>query len=74
MPLETLLGGEHPTQTFTSVSAKDTVLVVALEDGGLISYMRKDGCLVHTVNTSSGFARKLSQLGIVLSTDSRQEA
>ncbi len=49
-------------------------MVVALEDGGLISYMRKDGCLVHTVNTSSGFARKLSQLGIVLSTDSRQEA
>lgn len=47
-------------------AAKDKVLVVPLEDGGLISYARADGRLVHTLNTAEGFGRKLSQLRISL--------
>ena len=47
-------------------AAKDRVLVVPLEDGGLISYARADGRLVHTLNTAEGFGRKLSQLRISL--------
>ncbi|MER3423928.1 MAG: hypothetical protein C4293_12530 [Nitrospiraceae bacterium] len=64
--LETLLGGHCRAQTFASDAAKDTVIVVPLEDGGLISYAHRDGKYVHTLNTAEGFARKLSQLGIRL--------
>lgn len=45
-------------------AAHDPVLVTGLESGGLISYLKKDGRLVHTLNTETGFARKLEQLGI----------
>ena len=51
---------EHRVQ-----SAQDTVLVLRLEDGGgLISYRRDDGSLLHTLNTPEGFERKLRQLEI----------
>ena len=46
--------------------ARDLVLVAALDEGGIISYQREDGALVHTLNTPSGFDRKLRQLGINL--------
>ena len=52
--------GEYRVST-----ASDMVLVVTLDDGGLISYKRSDGSFVHTLNTRDGFVRKLSQLGIV---------
>ena len=45
-------------------TARDPVLVVEFEDGGLISYLRGDGTLMHTLNTSEGFHRKLRQLGV----------
>ncbi|HEY0319708.1 MAG TPA: hypothetical protein VGC66_01935 [Pyrinomonadaceae bacterium] len=49
-------------------AAKDTVLVLRLEaGGGLISYHRADKTLLHTLNTSEGFERKLLQLGIEFS-------
>lgn len=66
MPLDTLLGRDTHAQTFESDAAKDKVLVVPLDDGGLISYARVDGSVVHTLNTAEGFGRKLSQLGISL--------
>ena len=59
-----LLGGNYPIHSFTCSSAKDTVLVVTFEDGGLISYARVDGSILHTLNTPEGFRRKLAQLGI----------
>jgi hypothetical protein len=46
-------------------AARDDVLVVPLEGGGLISYRRADGSLLHTLNTAEGFERKLRQLGII---------
>lgn len=64
--LDALLGGPCRFQAFASHAAKDTVLVVLLEDGGLISYARPDGTFLHTLNTAEGLARKLTQLGIVL--------
>lgn len=63
----TLLGREPRVQAFTSAKARDRVLVVPLAGGGgLISYARGDGRLVHTLNTPEGFARKLKDLHIDL--------
>ncbi len=45
-------------------AARDTVLIAKLVDGGMISYRRPDGTYLHTLNTESGFNRKLAQLGI----------
>jgi hypothetical protein len=51
-------------------AAQDAVLVLKLETGGgLISYRRADGSLLHTLNTPEGFERKLQQLGIELFND-----
>jgi len=69
IPLDTLLGSDAHAQTFTSDMARDKILVVPLDDGGLISYTRADGSVVHTLNTEEGFGRKLSQLGISLTMD-----
>ena len=63
---EILFGFSCIPQTFVSPEAKDDVLVVPLEDGGLISYRQTDGRLFHTLNTPEGFSRKLHQLGITL--------
>ncbi len=63
---EVLLDCSCIPQAFSSPAAKDPVLVVPLEDGGLISYRQTDGRLIHTLNTPEGFSRKLQQLGIAL--------
>lgn len=49
---------------YCTAHARDTVLVIELEDGGLISYGRPDGSYVHTLNTPEGFLHKLKQLEI----------
>ena len=64
VPLDTLVGSDCHAQVFACEAAKDKVLVVPLDVGGLISYARGDGSVVHTLNTAEGFDRKLSQLGI----------
>jgi hypothetical protein len=66
IPFENLLGLSCVPQVFSSPVAKDPVLVVPLEDGGLISYRQTDGRLIHTLNTPKGFSRKLQQLRISL--------
>jgi hypothetical protein len=63
--LEQLLTGasEH-----TSSKARDKILVVIFDDGGgIISYARADGSIVHTLNTPAGMTRKLAQLEIASS-------
>ncbi|MES2670349.1 MAG: hypothetical protein V4673_08050 [Pseudomonadota bacterium] len=47
-----------------SEQASDTIVVAWMDDGGLISYRKKNGGYVHTLNTPEGFARKLAHLGI----------
>ena len=61
-----LLGAEVEVLTFQVAAAKDPVLVVRLNEGGLISYRRADGTYLHTLNTAEGFARKLLDLGVEL--------
>jgi len=55
---------EREAREFIVTTVQDPVLVTRLEGGGLISYCKKDGNNVHTLNTEEGFARKLEQLGI----------
>jgi hypothetical protein len=60
-----LAGADTVFSTFEVPTARDAVLVGRLETGGLISYSRRDGTYVHTLNTPEGFERKLQQLGIL---------
>lgn len=59
-----IVGQPVTVDEFTVPAARDSVLVVRLDKGGLISYHRKDGSILHTLNTAEGFERKLRQLGI----------
>ena len=61
-----LLGGGACALAYRSPKARDEVWIARLEDGGTISYSRPDGTWLHTLNTESGFLRKLAQLGIHL--------
>jgi hypothetical protein len=63
---ERLLGLSYRPNAYSSPVAKDPVLVVPLEGGGLISYQQADGRVIHTLNTPEGFSRKLQQLEITL--------
>jgi hypothetical protein len=63
-PVSALAGNGAEIAVHRAPAARDEVLVVALRGGGgLITYRRPDGGLLHTLNTPEGFARKLSQLG-----------
>lgn len=64
LSLEALLGHEAQAIEFRVEAAKDIVMVVRLDCGGIISYKRDDGSFLHTLNTEEGFDRKLRQLGI----------
>lgn len=64
-PLADLVGDNVEVRRFQVQAARDEVLVVRLPGGGgLISYQRGDGSLIHTLNTPEGFERKLAQLEI----------
>ena len=67
LKLSQLLGFEPDVQEHPTSAARDTVLVVCLVDGGIITYQRKDGSMLHTLNTAEGFSRKLVQLGVLQS-------
>jgi hypothetical protein len=64
LSLADLLGSEGEISEFQVEAARDTVAIVQLDRGGLISYKRADGSYLHTLNTPEGFERKLLQLGI----------
>ncbi len=66
LPPSEAFGLEQAASVHDSAGARDRVFVVALAEGGLISYRRADGSFVHTLNTPEGFARKLAQLEIRL--------
>ena len=63
---EDLLGHEPQLSEFRVDKARDTVVIAKLGDGGLISYKKIDGTYLHTLNSVTGFERKLLQLGIEL--------
>jgi hypothetical protein len=61
-----LAGMNVVVSSFILTTTKDPVHVTEIKDGGIISYEKKDGSFVHTLNTKSGFKRKLKNLGISL--------
>ena len=63
---EDLLGPDVEVSTFRVQAAKDTVLVVRMDRGGLISYRQTNERYLHTLNNAEGFERKLASLGIEL--------
>jgi len=44
--------------------AVDPVIACRIPGGGLISYKKANGTYLHTLNTSEGYERKVTQLGI----------
>ena len=64
LSVEELIGDGPEVSAYRVSAARDLVLVATLDAGGLISYRREDGSLLHTLNTPEGFRRKLRQLGI----------
>ena len=71
LSVEELTGGTTEVSAHKVSAARDLVLVAALDRGGIISYQRADGSLLHTLNTPEGFERKLRQLGINLAEQNR---
>ncbi len=63
---ERLAQVDYAPMVFRVEGAKDLVLVLRLEGGGMISYRRADGSHLHTLNTEDGFQRKLRELRISL--------
>ena len=59
-----ILECEMEIKQFQTAKARDMVLAAVLQDGGIISYKRKNGTYLHTLNTLEGFKRKLHDLGI----------
>ena len=64
LSLEQLMGRPCSPRRYHTAQAPDPVLVLAFQDGGLISYEKPGGRLLHTLNTAEGFVRKLQQLEI----------
>ena len=62
-PPEDLVRGADASE-HVCIAARDPVIIMPFEDGGLISYRKADGQFLHTLNTHEGFDRKLRQLGL----------
>lgn len=61
-----IVAGRAKVRRFDDTTARDLVYVAKIKDGGLISFMRKDGSYIHTLNTQETFDEKLAELGINL--------
>ena len=64
LPIANLVDETTAVTCFRIPTARDKVLVAQLRGGGIISYSRKNGTFLHTLNTAEGFNRKLDQIGI----------
>ena len=62
LTIDGLLGKNTHYKEYTSRLAKDTICIVRFEQGGIISYRRKNDTWLHTLNTEEGFMRKVKQL------------
>ena len=62
-------------ERFRVPTAADEIAVIQLPSGGgILSYHRADGSVVHTLNTATGLTRKLRSLGIALDTPTAADA
>jgi len=50
---------------YPSAHPQELIHIAELEDGGLISYERKDATFIHTLNSLKMFKKKLWELGII---------
>ena len=66
LSIEQVAGEALAVREFRVSATSDTVLVAVFEGGGLISFRKLDGSVVHTLNTPDGLARRLAQLGVAL--------
>lgn len=64
-PAELLDSDEVEIKQHPSVHQQETIFYVELEDGGLISYGRKDATYIHTLNSQNMFKKKQWELGII---------
>ncbi len=58
-----LLGPDADVRRLASVAGKDVIVLARFEEGGLISYERPDGSVVHTLNTERAFKLKVWEMG-----------
>ena len=63
------LGPDVAVKVFKTDKARDLVQVVRLSGGGIITYCRKDGTYLHTLNHNDGFERKFRQLDLSCAAD-----
>ncbi|MFK7777554.1 MAG: hypothetical protein QM501_05475 [Gimesia sp.] len=64
--VESLLDStEVEIKQYPSANPQELIHVVELEDGGLVSYERKDATYIHTLNSLNMFKKKLWELGII---------
>lgn len=66
VPLDALVVPEVPRLGPRRLVATDPVVVCFLEGGGLVSYLKPDGSLLHTLGDAAGQGRKLAALGLSL--------
>jgi hypothetical protein len=62
LSIEHVAGEALTVREFNSPTTKDTVLVAVFEGGGLLSFRKPDGRIIHTLNTPEGLARRLARL------------
>ena len=66
MTLKELVKNKVNIQRFDDCNSKDLVLVAKIKDGGIISYIKKDGSYSHTLNDEENFNETLKKLKISL--------
>lgn len=64
-PAELLNSDKVEIKQHPSAHPQETIFYVELEDGGLISYGRKDSTFIHTLNSQNMFKKKQWELGII---------
>lgn len=64
LSLDDVLGEPAEVEEHHVASTPDTILVVRFPGGGLLTFRKPDGTLVHTLNTEEGLARRLAKLGL----------
>ncbi|MFH1304162.1 MAG: hypothetical protein ABIK07_24170 [Planctomycetota bacterium] len=66
LSVESLLDSDKvEIKQYPSAHPQEIIHVVELEDGGLISYERKDATYIHTLNSQNMFKKKQWELGII---------
>ena len=62
LSIEQVAGEALTVREFHVATTPDTVLVAFFDGGGLLSFRKPDGSIVHTLNTPEGLARRLARL------------